>query len=109
MGPEVPLSKPGPQVAARLLVLRDGLLPCICNLLLEEITTLDERFNFMDLKRPFPTLRFYVYNFISIWEMTLIIASEVASSELLNFSILQFLNFPTGLLLIPTSKEGCEI
>lgn len=50
---EVPLSKHGDRVAARLFFLRHDLLSHFCDLLIEEITTLDERLDFMNLKYPF--------------------------------------------------------
>jgi len=45
----------------------------------------------------------YAYNFTPIWEVTIIIASGVALSKLLNPSISQFLNFRMGLIPMPTS------
>lgn len=43
------------------------------------------------------------YDFTSLWEITLTIASGVALSKFLNPSMPQFLNFRMGLILIPTS------
>ena len=47
----------------------------------------------------------YAYNFTSIWEVTLIIASGVALRKLLNPSSSQFLNFRMGLIPVPTSLD----